>query len=113
MSSTHNAHCQCGFIAFVCVGGLRATFKSKCYFPYYCNSCGIVDVNTANKNLICPKCKTTKVVAYGDKSISNYKNEEIIPSIQCFKNRAFKNGNLCPKCKNLTLTFDYADVLYD
>ena len=63
MSSTHKAHCQCGFIAFVCVGGLRATFKSKCYFPYYCNSCGIVDVNTANKNLICPKCKTTKVVA--------------------------------------------------
>ena len=98
MSSTHKAHCQCGFIAFVCVGGLRATFKSKCYFPYYCNSCGIVDVNTANKNLICPKCKTTKVVAYGDKSISNYKNEEIIPSIQCFKNRAFKNGNLCHKC---------------
>ena len=55
----------------------------------------------------------TAKVGYGDKSISNYKNEEIIPSIQCFKNRAFKNGNLCPKCKNLTLTFDYADVLYD
>lgn len=113
MSSVHNAHCECGFTTTVSVGGLRATFKTKCYFPYYCKSCGLVDVNTAKKKIFCPSCKSTDVIAYGSESISNYTNNEIIPTIQCYQNRAFKHGNLCPQCKKLTLTFEHADVIFD
>ena len=113
MTSIHSVHCKCGFSNSVRVGGTRESFLKECFFPHYCKKCGIVDVNIANKKIFCPICKSTKVIAYGEKSISNYTEQEIIPAVQSFKYRAFKDGNFCPKCEELTLALMHADMIFD
>jgi len=113
MSSVHTVKCECGFLSSVSAGGTRENFQNECYFPHYCKKCGIVDVNTAKHEILCPKCNSSDVQAYGTKELSNYKEKEIIPAIQSFNYFAYRFNNYCPACKQLTLEIEPPSILFD
>lgn len=113
MSSVHTVKCECGFLSFVRAGGTRENFRKECYFPHYCNKCGIVDVNTAQTEIVCPECKSSDVQAYGTSGLSNYKDKEIIPAIQSFNYFAYRFNNYCPVCKQFKMEFEPPSILFD
>ena len=113
MGTVHLAYCECGYKTSVFVGGRRQSFNTKSVFPYYCKKCGLVEVNTVANDICCSQCGAKDVVAYGHKSISNTGDQETVTAIEWGENRANRNGNLCPACKNFTLTFGTPEVFVD
>lgn len=113
MTTTHNLHCDCGFSTIVSAGGLRNSFLQECYFPHYCKTCGIVDVNTALHEINCPKCLSSDINAYGTNELQKKTDNHIIPSIQSFNHSAYKYGNFCPSCKEFTLVIEYPEIYFD
>lgn len=98
MGSQHKAHCPCGYENTVYVGGVRRTFLEKSKYPHYCNNCGMVEVNVCKTPLECPSCKSSSILPYGHKKISQYKKKETLV-LQLWENSAQMDGNLCPRCK--------------
>ena len=70
MGSIRNVACPCGFKSPVTVGGSMRNFLEDSRFPFYCETCGIVDVNVAKDDLYCPKCESRDVKQYGIPPIS-------------------------------------------
>jgi len=101
MGQIQSAKCQCGYSTTISTGGSRREFKHKCYFPFYCAKCGLVDVNIRLNPITCPDCKSVDVKEYGKHPISTESKE--FAYVQCFNYGAPKKGNLCPKCKEMTL----------
>ena len=62
MGSIRNVACPCGFKAPVTVGGSMRHFHEDSRFPFYCETCGIVDVNVAKDDLYCPKWFDTPIL---------------------------------------------------
>jgi len=73
-------------------------------FPFYCRNCGLVEANTALGTPICPKCRTTEILQYGKPSVSSVPKDGYTV-LQNFDFEAYPEGNLCPKCKGMTLVF--------
>ena len=114
MTSVYVAECECGFKRSVSVGGTRATFRTICDFPFFCEKCGLVSVNTCDVNIVCPSCKSTQVTQYGRDPVSLTWNEEHFSSgIQAFTYRAPRDGNLCPACKKHSLVFSGPTAIFD
>ena len=114
MGSIHSANCKCGFKASFSIGGDRATFKTRCFFPFYCETCGLVSVNIHARSLFCPQCKSKVVMPYGQPPISLVqKSDQFSPTIQAFRHEANLNGNFCPSCKKMDLVFSSPDVMFD
>ncbi len=112
MGSLHTAYCDCGFTKRVIVGGgMNDTPRSKSPFPYYCKSCGLVDVDTARKTPKCPSCKSPQVSQYGLPPVSLDTNS--LQVVVDYERTVYAEGNLCPSCNNFTLQFYPADVLFD
>ncbi len=61
---------------------------------------------------VCPKCKTTEVVQYGTPPVSSVPKDKHAV-LQNFGFEAFSDGNLCPKCKRMTLVFSRSIWLGD
>lgn len=102
----HKAACECGYSSTIQVGGVRASYKTESYFPYFCNACGLVDVNVAAEIPECPRCHGQAVNEYGKEPISQTNDSHL--AIQNFSRSAKRDGNLCPKCKKKTLAFSNA-----
>ena len=112
MASKNLVHCACGFEKTIQVGGTRFSFQEFSTFPHFCKSCGLVEANVAKDPVCCPKCKSTEITAYGEETLSNYKQSGI-STIQHFSYRAQHKGNLCPQCNQFTLLIDTANILFD
>ena len=112
MGSVHTAHCACGFSADVTVGGDMETFATKSLFPFYCDACGLVEVNISADTRAGPKRGSPHVKQYGQPPVS-------LPFVQhemafdWFGETVPERGNLCPSCKKMTLTFDPVGMLFD
>lgn len=112
MGSIKNASCPCGFQKSVVVGGSMARFREESYFPYYCATCGLVDVNIAKEDLIaCPECQSQSITQYGKPPISGELQER--GNFNCYNYKAPYKGNLCPECKQMTLDFLGSEILFD
>lgn len=61
MGSSVRASCSCGFSAVYMVGGAMRSHLTLSYFPYRCSPCGIVSVNIAADELVCPRNKAHKL----------------------------------------------------
>ena len=121
---THEATCSCGFKTTVDVGGLRSC-RDFLLFPFLCKSCGIVNLNVKEEPFSCPKCHSVDVAEYGVPPAS-------LPSKKRYRNRKYearvyrisdaviqclfvgeadhdflarKDGNYCPACGEMTLSF--------
>lgn len=111
MGSIHKAECECGYSSCIRLGGTRATYKTESYFPYCCDVCGLVDVNVATEKLECPRCHGEAINEYGKEPISQNNDSYLV--LQNFSRSAKRDGNLCPKCKNFTLSFSSAIYMID
>jgi len=102
------ARCGCGYQQSLLSGNLS---KETSLAPYFCDKCGLVDLNIREVPYKCPWCKSTDVKAYGSPLISLPSESEgahpIIwnhhPAIWNDQYKVYKEGNLCPQCKKMTL----------
>jgi hypothetical protein len=102
MANIYNASCKCGFQRSARTGGTRESFQTESYFPFYCKRCGLINVNVMEQHDLCPRCKSTNITPYGDPTTSLDNKWKMV---QCFDYEAPTEGNLCPDCKNKTLSF--------
>ena len=109
MGSIYKAKCPCGFNHVVVVGGSRSDYQSNAKFPFYCKTCGLVDVNICQKPLCCPTCNSRKIKVYGKAPISLETSEREL-SWDAYS--AGPRGHLCPQCKNHTLYFQLS-IMFD
>lgn len=123
MGSVHTAECECGFSRDVTVGGGRHTFLQKSLFPFYCKSCGLVEVNIAvlpDKvfEAPCPTCGAAGTVQYGVPPVSQHdmrqkpkrfwqrqepQREQAV--LHWRQREASESGHICPACHKMTLKF--------
>lgn len=135
MGSVHTAFCDCGFSDEVTIGGSRQDFREDSAFPFYCNDCGLVEVNVAKLGrdvyvTICPRCGADGCTQYGVPPVSlkdlrpkpwprdlvGDKHVEIPSSetITWGSRQATLTGHRCPACGQMTLEFSrYPDLLFD
>ena len=114
MGSFHTAHCPCGFKGGVSVGGNRATYMTDSVFPFYCEKDGLISVNFREEPYKCTWCKSTDIKHYGVPPVSlPPEGERPWPTLQAWDFKAYREGNLCPKCKQMTLVFGGAEMLFD
>ena len=156
MGSTHRAHCKCGLETEATVGGSKAKFLEKSYFPYYCGECGIVSVNIAKLKADdippCPTCHGAEIHQYGLPPVSvplplpkpppqpkarglfaflfgrKPVKVQLAPeavatppplvrenrrTLQWDSYEANEFENLCPACKQMTMVFSTASVMFD
>ena len=103
-----NAECECGFKQTILSGNIS---EQASLAPYYCERCGLVDLNIRETPRKCPWCKSTKVNGYGSPYISLPQGGEkvypvlsiVYPAFWRNEYKVYKEGNLCPKCKNMVL----------
>jgi hypothetical protein len=130
MSSEHKAICKCGFKKMIYVGGLMSGYHEDSRFPFYCQHCGLVEANIAEfigKKVAepssikqgevqnaptCPHCGSAHIDQYG-KPPASIQSTKQTPTLQAWEFRANKEGNLCPACKEMTLVFHHASILFD
>lgn len=125
MGAVHTAFCKCGFTKEVTVGGSRKTFRSNSLFPFHCNNCGIVEVNTAtlkSETFVtnCPSCGDPNATQYGAPTSSylglrlGKKSASADTALQWGSRDAPATGNLCPECKQMTMQFSaMPDIMFD
>ncbi len=95
--------CACGYGRPVRTGGFMLTWKEEAYWPFYCSSCGIVDVNI-QASLACPDCKSQAVSPYGRAPVSLHQDCDHA-YVQAWDYRACRGGHLCPVCGQHDLKF--------
>ena len=105
MGSSYQANCSCGFQQTVVVGAGRMDFLTHSKFPFYCQKCGLVDVNISQTRLCCPSCTSTKIKVYGKPPIS-LKQFQSERALSWNSYSAGTKGHLCPKCKKHNLVFE-------
>ena len=111
MGQTNRVACSCGFTSSVTIGGGMRTYLEDSRFPFYCKFCGLVDVNVAGTELVCPNCESQDVLPYGKPPISI---EQVGHAcIEWNPYKAYKTGNLCPQCKKMTLEFRNTEMMFD
>ena len=110
MGCRYDAICDCGYLASVRVGGGRSGNPSP--YPFYCERCGLVEVDETLKVHACPKCGSTNVKKYGEPPISML--DPVEPDVDELPRLkpAFPAQGLCPSCKRMTLVFDGPTLLY-
>ena len=103
MGIAYQVKCECSYERLVTVGGNRNTYQTESPFPFFCQTCGLVNVNTIGSNLNCPKCDSKEIKPYGDPSISKK-----LDSVNVHQSdyQIQKNHNLCPSCLKYTMEFN-------
>ena len=105
MTTLHEAKCSCGYKTTIFVGGNRASYQKDSSFPFYCQQCGVVEINITLKDLCCPSCHSSEILQYGKEPVSVQPIEESFPILMNNDYGAYQNGNLCPKCKTRNMIF--------
>lgn len=111
MGQIQSASCACGFSSTITVGGGMRDFQTNAPFPHYCKTCGLVNANMQADPIACPTCQSQEVIAYGQPPISL--PSEGRPGVEWGGYKAPRTGNLCPKCKEMTLEFEPATIMFD
>ncbi|MBT8586680.1 hypothetical protein G6679_00070 [Polynucleobacter paneuropaeus] len=110
MGQVVKVSCKCGLETSTTIGGNRANYMKNSTFPFYCEKDGLISVNY-REEIKCPYCQSKEIRQYGKLPISI--GEDRFPAIQSFDYKANKQGNLCPKCKEMTLEFGPTLMMFD
>ena len=108
MGTIYQAHCGCGFEKELLIGhGFMS--DSPDLFPFLCPTDGLVVINLKNKRLRCPRCRRSKLLAYGEPPLSPIvaRDDDFRRTLEDaqagYKRRFFvENGNRCPSCGNMS-----------
>jgi hypothetical protein len=111
--NSYVAKCPCGYVRYVTTGGLRENFLVEAYFPFCCESCGVVSVNVKSEKKSCPWpwCNSLNIKEYGTATMSLPNNDTSY--VYCFEHQAPIIGNFCPKCEEMTLRFEPDGLIID
>ena len=111
MGNIRDARCACGFWSSVKIGGGMVDHRENATFPFHCKTCGLVSINVAKEQRICPTCQSTENTQYGKPpvSLTSPKNG----SVQWGKYCAPTVGNLCPRCQKHTMVFGGPSIMFD
>ena len=113
MGSIRKVSCLCGFQSTAKIGGGMKDFRENSTFPFYCQTCGLVEVNITKDEMRCPKCNSTEVKQYGIPPISDLP-ETKRGSVYWGDYEAELKGHLCPACKQKTMEFLSAgEIMFD
>jgi Zn finger protein HypA/HybF involved in hydrogenase expression len=112
LGSIRNVACPCGFKSPVTVGGSMRHFREDSKFPFYCETCGLVDVNVAKDDLYCPKCESRDIKQYGKPPISEPPLINL-GYVSAGNYKADAKGHLCPACKKKTMEFTNSEMCFD
>jgi ribosomal protein S27AE len=113
MGSIRKVSCPCGFKSSAKIGGGMRDFREYSTFPFYCEKCGLVDVNITKDELSCPKCNSTEVKQYGIPPISEPPITKL-GSIAWGNYEAELKDHLCPSCGKNTMEFLSAgEIMFD
>jgi hypothetical protein len=113
MGSIRKVSCPCGFQSTAKIGGGMRDFRENSTFPFYCETCGLVEVNITKDEMRCPKCNSTEVKQYGIPPISDLP-ETKWGSVYWGNYKAELKGHLCPACKQKTMEFLSAgEIMFD
>lgn len=106
------AFCPCGVDEEILIGGGMLDFDTHCSFPCCCEKChSLVETNVLVKQLRCPKCRSTKIIPYGDPRLNEEVGREVVES---WDERSLTDGTYkCPECRKLTLRFERGSILWD
>ena len=110
MGQVVKVSCKCGLETTTTIGGNRASYMTNSTFPFYCEKDGLISVNY-REEIKCPYCQSQDIYQYGKLPISV--GEDRFVAIQSFDYKAYRGGNLCPKCKEMTLEFGPTEVFFD
>ena len=112
MGSSVRAFCPCGVDEEIMIGGGMLDFETHCSFPCCCEKCpSLVEANVLVKQLRCPKCRSTKVIVYGDPRLNGEVGRNVVES---WGERSLTDGTYkCPECRKLTLRFERGSILWD
>ena len=105
MASLLEMSCACGYRRLVRTGGLMRTWEEESWWPFYCEKCGVVNVNIS-KDMFCPDCGGKEITPYGTWPVSQQQDCDLA-YVQAWDYRACKVGHLCPHCHNFTLKFEH------
>ena len=111
MGSSQRAVCGCGYQTSVRIGGNRLDFHENSSFPFLCAKCGVVNVNIAKPERVCPFCASSTITQYGISPASL--PWEGFPHLQWREYKAHSEGNRCPQCQQYTLVFKSPDFFFD
>lgn len=131
MGTTYKVFCGCGFKTEVDEGGRRDGYRSYSAFPFWCDRCGLVEVNTVQK-IKCPHCKSKEILPYGDPDITSENYGTSLAELETiwthdnlyndyddeeneedeYQIPTGKNYGLCPRCRTFRLQFR-SMILFD
>jgi hypothetical protein len=92
MGNIRDARCPCGFRSSVKIGGL-------------------ISVNVAKAERICPTCQSTEITQYGKEPVSLPGPHNSAVEWGNYKARAI--DHLCPRCNQHTMAFDGPSIMFD
>jgi hypothetical protein len=112
MGSSVQAICPCGVEEEIMIGGGMLDYETYCSFPCCCEKChSLVEANLLVKQLRCPKCRSTKMIPYGDHRLVGEKGENVVES---WDDLSLSDGTYkCPECEKMTLRFRPGEILWD
>lgn len=99
------AFCDCGFSTEFRLGGNQSSFRSEAYFPHYCRTCGLVEVNIAQRGKHCPVCAGDDLQQYGKPPLSP---SEPSSDIQWGDYKLGRTEHFCPACKSHCMNMEIA-----
>jgi RNA polymerase subunit RPABC4/transcription elongation factor Spt4 len=111
MGNIQNAQCECGFRKSVKIGGGMADYRENSAFPFYCKACGLISINIAKEERICPTCKSTEITQYGKEPVSLPGPHSSALQWGDYEARAI--DHLCPKCGKYSMVFGGPSIMFD
>jgi Zn finger protein HypA/HybF involved in hydrogenase expression len=111
MGNIRDARCPCGFRSSVKIGGGMADHRENSAFPFHCKTCGLISVNVAKAERICPTCQSAEITQYGKEPVSLPGPNGSAVQWGNYKARAI--DHLCPRCNQHTMAFDGPSIMFD
>ena len=111
MGSIVKATCSCGLDQEVTVGAGMINFKTKCYFPCYCEHCeGLIEADIMSSTTTCPDCNSEGLIPYTEPNLSSANGSCRVTSWRLRgQELQLDDGHyLCPSCKTMSLRFSLA-----
>jgi RNA polymerase subunit RPABC4/transcription elongation factor Spt4 len=111
MGNIRDARCPCGFRSSVKIGGGMVDHRENSAFPFHCKTCGLISVNVAKEERICPTCQSSEITQYGKEPVSLPGPHGSAVEWGNYKARAI--DHLCPRCNQHTMAFDGPSIMFD
>ena len=118
--ATGFAICDCGFFEGFVHGCSRASFKTLCLFPAYCDDCRSLRLINMLEDPVptCRSCNGSRVTSYDSDRLRGQPGREVIIRENAAGRSDMRfeltdGSYFCPKCSQFNLTFERTGLIID